>query len=421
MRRISWSELVAARRTGMKRGLLGLGVVAAVALCPAATAGAATFSYTHGEQTFVVPPSAHAVDVVATGAPGGTPSFGTTGGRGDVVSGILSVTPGEVLYVEVGGPGGQPTGGFNGGGEGGTAFAGTTPLSVFGGGGASDVRLISSSASGSLGSRVIVAAGGGGSAIVDGGGDAGAPGDSSGGSSIGGGAGTQTAGGSGGCGPSQSGCGGPGLPGAGGAGGASGTGADAREGGGGGGGLFGGGGGAGNVLDGVGGGGGGSSLVPANGLQTLAPDTTTAPSVVVTALTSAGGGARPVTGNANGTATFASGAGTTRVAGHLSQLGAFTASSTFTLTATGFSPPFVPYEITGTTTFVAANGDELYGSMTGTGTTNLSTGDASGLNVVTITGGTGRFVDAIGTLAERYTSSIVGGTITLTIQGVIGY
>jgi hypothetical protein len=34
-----------------------------------------------------------------------------------VVSGIVDVTPGQVLYVELGGPGGFPQGGFNGGGD----------------------------------------------------------------------------------------------------------------------------------------------------------------------------------------------------------------------------------------------------------------------------------------------------------------
>jgi hypothetical protein len=47
----------------------------------------------------------------------------------------------------------------------------------------------------------------------------------------------------------------------------------------------------------------------------------------------------------------------------------------------------VPYDLTGTTTLVAANGDKLFGTVTGTGTSNIVTGQASGTNLVTITGG----------------------------------
>ena len=90
----------------MYRAHLFLAVSAAVVLCPA-TAGAdvTTFSYTGGEQTYTVPAQRTQVMLVATGAAGGTslafPAF--PGGRGAVVSGVEDVTPGEVLYVEVGG------------------------------------------------------------------------------------------------------------------------------------------------------------------------------------------------------------------------------------------------------------------------------------------------------------------------------
>ena len=36
------------------------------------------------------------------------------------MTGIVAVTPGQILYVSVGGAGGLPAGGFNGGGDGGT-------------------------------------------------------------------------------------------------------------------------------------------------------------------------------------------------------------------------------------------------------------------------------------------------------------
>lgn len=256
-------------------------LVTAVAWSTPAVAHATVFSYTGGEQSYTVPAGVSSLSITAIGAPGGGPlSGGLVAGRGAVVSGIVNVAPGQALYVEVGGSGGSPVGGFNGGGDSGTRNG----LSVYGGGGASDVRTLPMSAGViSPNSRLIVAAGGGGSGYPAApGGDAGAAGGSSPNSSVGGGAGTQAAGGAGGCDALQVGCGMNGSLGNGGTGGSSGDGAQTREGAGGGGGLYGGGGGGG-VSDGaVGGGGGGSSLVP-SGLGTLSlARLTTAPSVAIT-------------------------------------------------------------------------------------------------------------------------------------------
>jgi hypothetical protein len=119
-------------------------------------------------------------------------------------------------------------------------------------------------------------------------------------------------------------------------------------------------------------------------------------------------------GSATGTVTNNStGGGTVQIAGQLSQLGPFTASGPFQLNFTGLT-----YDLSGTTTLVAANGDKLFGTVSGAGTVNLATGQASGVNVVTITGGTGRFTGASGTLWEPYT--VTGSAITITIQGQIG-
>jgi hypothetical protein len=72
-------------------------------------------------------------------------------------AGDLAVTPGETLYLDLGGNGTE-LGGFNGGGDGGAgARAGRA-----GGGGATDIRTIPSGDPGSLASRVFVAGGGGG-------------------------------------------------------------------------------------------------------------------------------------------------------------------------------------------------------------------------------------------------------------------
>ena len=264
----------------MKRAFAFLAATALAAFAPAALAApSATFSYTGGEQSYVVPAHVDAVYVIATGGAGGGPATGLTGGRGALASGLIGVTPGQTLYVDVGGVGGHPVGAFGGGGDGGLLdFGPFGILAAWGGGGASDVRTLPASDSSSLGSRLVVGGAGGGSASpAAAGGDAGFPGGSAPGSSVGGGAGTQTSGGAGGCPLSGDGCGSDGALGLGGDGGASGAG---YVGGGGGGGLFGGGGGAGNQPGGVGGGGGGSSLVPAGGTGALV-SLSEPPSVVI--------------------------------------------------------------------------------------------------------------------------------------------
>ena len=259
-----------------------------------------TFLPSGSEDTFEVPEGVSTIHVVATGAPGAVGFFGGSAGRGAQVSGDLTVTPGQTLYVNVGG---TPTnvagtcfenvaciGGFNGGGSSLYAFGGRGG----GGGGASDVRTVATPSSGdqseSLASRLIVAGGGGGSGQGRGcgiddpprpggtGGDAGSDGGDGtpcdpvpGGT--GGEAGSQSAGGSGGSPEGQSGSLGLGGNGGGNFGGGG-------FGGGGGGGYYGGGGGGGlNFASAAGGGGGGSNLVPAGGNATIA--ITTGPSITI--------------------------------------------------------------------------------------------------------------------------------------------
>jgi len=229
-----------------------------------------TYTYTGGEQTFVVPAGVRALSVTAVGGRGGGSYGAGQPGSGGSATGAVAVTPGTTLYVEVGGGGGNGVdgngaGGFNGGGYGGSASSGG------GGGGASDVRTVSCGATcprptASLDARLLVAGGGGGGGSVgawDGGngGAAGPPGRAgrtgSGGEpgGGGGGAGTLTAGGTGGA--STVSAGGGGGYGSGAAGGACDFG-------------VGGGGGGGGVTDDFsdgsgGGGGGGSSYVPQGG------------------------------------------------------------------------------------------------------------------------------------------------------------
>jgi hypothetical protein len=155
----------------------------------------------------------------------------------------------------------------------------------------------------------------------------------------------------------------------------------------------------------------------------------TDPSVLITAI-HLGPFDVPINGTSSGTSALdASGLATTAGAGRLSHLGQFTFSASWLSTATGYSPPFVPYELSGSITFVAASGDQLFGTLTGTGVFDGDTNMAQGTNLVTFTGGTGRFANASGALTENYTYSIeaVNGTIEVdsfnftSMRGEISY
>lgn len=101
----------------------------------------------------------------ATGGQGGRTSdaaYVTPNGLGGWVQALMTVTPGETLYVIVGGQGLKNGTSFGGGGSGGFNRYGGLG-SAGGGGGASDVRTSPDS----LTSRVIVAGGGGGGADRD--------------------------------------------------------------------------------------------------------------------------------------------------------------------------------------------------------------------------------------------------------------
>jgi hypothetical protein len=154
-----------------------------------------TFNYTGAMQTWTVPPCVTSINVIVAGAKGG----GGVGGNGAKITATLSVTPGQVLNIFVGGMGscGNNSGGWNGGATGFASNPANASYNSCGGGGASDIRIGGTA----LANRVIVAGGGGGkgggSTTTTSGGGAtcnnGAAGTSSYGS--GGGGGTQTAGG----------------------------------------------------------------------------------------------------------------------------------------------------------------------------------------------------------------------------------
>jgi hypothetical protein len=231
-----------------------------------------TCTYTSaGEHQFAVPSTVTSVTATVAGGQGGADfGSGEPGGLGAVGTGTFSVTPGQVLFAEVGilgGAAGELTKGFTDSGA---------------GGGESDVRTCPSTggqpcpAGSTLASRRLVAGGGGGRGDFGGaGGNAGTSGAGGNGSAGvggrengGGGDGaTPTAAGSGGAGCDGGGDGSPGAA-AGGAGGNAGpaNGIDGVSGGGGGAGWFGGGAGGGcsQANDSAGSGGGGSSHAAAS-------------------------------------------------------------------------------------------------------------------------------------------------------------
>jgi hypothetical protein len=110
---------------------------------------------TPGSYTWTVPDGVTSVQIECWGAQGeDNPADGVSGGKGGYDKGNLTVTPGTVLYIYVGGKGNGSTGGFNGGGS-------TDGIFGLAGGGASDVRQGGTD----LSDRKIVAGGGGGSSL----------------------------------------------------------------------------------------------------------------------------------------------------------------------------------------------------------------------------------------------------------------
>lgn len=122
--------------------------------------GSQTFSYTGAAQTFTVPVCITQITIEAYGAQGSQGTQGNhngslpgtnggVGGLGGKASGTLTVSPGQIINIYVGGQAG-----WNGGGASGTGSG--APGGI--GGGASDVRI----GGNALSNRVIAAAGGGG-------------------------------------------------------------------------------------------------------------------------------------------------------------------------------------------------------------------------------------------------------------------
>ena len=122
------------------------------------------FVYTGALQQFIVPNRVTAIQVKSIGAKGGTGARGQVGGAGANITTTLNVTPGQILYVVVGGfPGQSATAkyGFGGNGGSGTNYGGA-------GGGLSGVF---SSATPAIANALVIAGGGGGGSGISTGSD----------------------------------------------------------------------------------------------------------------------------------------------------------------------------------------------------------------------------------------------------------
>jgi hypothetical protein len=114
-----------------------------------AVPGTLTFAFTGAPQLFVVPACVFEINATVSGAQGGS-NWVNNDNFGGEYTGTIPVTPGETLWVYVGGQPNTIAGGYNGGGGGEAAGKG--------GGGATDIRR----AGNTLNDRVLVAGGGGG-------------------------------------------------------------------------------------------------------------------------------------------------------------------------------------------------------------------------------------------------------------------
>jgi hypothetical protein len=143
-----------------------------------------------------------------------------------------------------------------------------------------------------------------------------------------------------------------------------------------------------------------------------------------------GGTDRPVKGSTSGTSTLdlATGTGTSQGTGRFSHLGKTTYTLNFSFALSG--PTTVA--LSGTGTLVAANGDQVFVTFTGTATVPSpvpAVGQSVEFTFVsTITGGTGRFSDASGTTTStghQEVVSVVGTTVgtreTATHEGRVSY
>lgn len=143
------------------------------------------------------------------------------------------------------------------------------------------------------------------------------------------------------------------------------------------------------------------------------------------ALAKAGGTDRPIKDQSSGTTVVNLGdlSFTIDATGIGSHLGRTTSHLDGALTLTGPNS----FNINGTSTVVAANGDELYGTFSGSGTSDTA-GNSEGPVTITVTGGTGRFENASGSYAGSFSQVVLGAdgtSLTLatdySLRGRISY
>lgn len=119
-----------------------------------------SYQYTGALQQFVIPNRVTSIQVNAVGARGGTGGGGQPGGAGANITSTINVTPGQILYIVVGGfPGQSATAKYGFGGNGGIANS----ASGFGGAGGGLSGVFSSNSPSNSNALVIAGGGGGGS------------------------------------------------------------------------------------------------------------------------------------------------------------------------------------------------------------------------------------------------------------------
>ena len=119
-----------------------------------------SYKYTGAIQQFVVPNRVTSIQVNAIGAKGGTGANGQAGGSGANITTTLNVTPGQILYVVVGGfPGQSATAKYGFGGSG-----GVTNIATYYGGAGGGLSGVFTSSSPAIANALVIAGGGGGGA-----------------------------------------------------------------------------------------------------------------------------------------------------------------------------------------------------------------------------------------------------------------
>lgn len=118
------------------------------------------YTYTGAIQQFIVPNRVTSIQVNAIGAKGGIGGNGQTGGAGANITTTLNVTPGQILYIVVGGyPGQSSTAKYGFGGNGGVSNVATN----YGGAGGGLSGVFTSITPTNSNALVIAGGGGGGS------------------------------------------------------------------------------------------------------------------------------------------------------------------------------------------------------------------------------------------------------------------